>query len=286
MTVTAGPPALDQGSPPPAHRRHRRWPWITVGVVFVAVAALAAVFLFTGSSAKQVSLNQARSRLPAGQGAGPLGSRPSPGVYEYQGSGTDRLTLPPKTQPQGPSMPVTVTLRGADCWTFRVDFSTHHWQSWDFCRRGTDVRETGGQVWQLWPLGPMSLTNSTTVVCSPEALILPAQPVSDQTWTAHCSATSSAVKGKMEASAVYRYLGRTTVTVDGAAVPAEHISITQTDQGSQTGTERYEMWIQPQSGLILRLDQDLQVDTPTPLGPSTYTQKGTLSLASASVHQG
>ena len=250
------------------------------------VATLAAVFLFTGSSAKQVSLNQARSRLPSGQPAGPLGARPSPGVYEYHGSGTDRLTLPPKTQPQGPSMPVTITLKGQDCWTFRIDYSTHHWQSWDFCRRGVEMHETGGQVWQLWPLGPISLTNASTVVCTPEATILPSQPAARQSWTAHCSATSSAVKGKMDGSAVYRYIGRTIVAVDGRAVAADHLSIAQTDRGSQKGTEKYEMWVQPETGLILRLDQDIQVDTPTPLGSSTYTQKGTLSLASMTVHQG
>lgn len=240
--------------------------------------------MFAGSSAEQVSLNQARSRLPSGHSSGPLGSRPSPGVYEYRGSGTDRLSLPPETQPEGPSMPVTVTLYGTDCWTFRIDYSTHHWQSWDFCRRGSDMRETGGRVWQLWPLGPMSLTNSSTVTCNPEATVLPAKPVAGQTWTAHCSATSSAVEGKMDGTAQYRYLGRTTVLVEGTALVADHISIDQVDQGSQKGTEHYDMWISPQSGLILRLDQDIQVNTPTPVGDSTYNQKGTLALASMAVH--
>lgn len=183
-------------------------------------------------------------------------------------------------------MPGTITLKGQDCWTFRIDYSTHHWQSWDFCRRGAELREPGGQLWQLWPLGPIDLTNASTVVCSPEATIVPAEPEAGQTWTAHCSATSSAVKGKMDGSAVYRYLGRSTVMVDGVAVAADHLSINQIDRGSQKGTENYEMWVQPGSGLILRLDQDIHVDTPTPLGSSTYTQKGTFSLASMTVHNG
>jgi hypothetical protein len=248
-------------------------------VILVAGTA-GALLWFTGNPAKQVTLHQAQSRLPSSPATGPLGRRPPPGVYQYRGSGTDRLTLPPKSQPEGPAMPGTVTLDGQNCWTFRIDYSTHHWQSWDFCRQGNQLLETGGHLWQLWPLGPISLTNSTSIVCTPEVPIVPAPVAAGATWTGHCSATSSAVKGTMEARAVYRYEGPTTVVVGGQKVAAEQVSITQTDQGSQNGTERYQMWIETRSGLPLRLDQDIDVTTATPLGTSRYTQTGTLSLTS------
>ena len=288
MSVTTGPPPLLQvpPPPPPPRRRHRRWPWIAAGAVVAVIAVIAGLFWFGGETAKQVSIDKARSRLPSGQAAGPLGQRPAPGVYEYAGSGTDRLTLPPESQSHGPSMPGTVTLQGADCWTFRIDFSTHHWQTWDFCWRGGEMQQTGGQLWQLWPVGPMSLTNSTSVTCTPAVPILRARPSPGDTWNGRCSATSSAVKGTMEATAVYRDLGRTEVRVNGVAVPAEHLSITQTDQGSQKGAESYQMWVQAGSGLLLRLDQDIKVSTATPFGTATYTQKGTFSLVSQTAHQG
>jgi hypothetical protein len=276
---------LEESSALP-HRRRRRWPWIAAVALLGVVGTVGALLVFTSSPAKQVSLKQAESRLPSSPATGPLSHRPSPGVYQYSGSGTDRLTLPPKSQPEGPSMPGTVILQGQDCWTFRIDYSTHHWQSWDFCRRGVELRETGGQLWQLWPLGPLSLTNSTSITCTPEVPIVPAQPTTGQRWTAHCTASSSAVKGKMEATAVYSYLGRTTVAVNGEKVPADHLSITQTDQGAQKGTESYQMWVQTGTGLLLRLDQDIKVTTATPLGASTYTQHGTLSLASLVAHHG
>jgi hypothetical protein len=286
VSVTTGLPGLEQEPPPPPRRRRRRWWWIAAAALLAVAGTVGALLWFTSRPAKEVSLKQAESRLPSSQATGPLGRRPSPGVYQYRGSGTDRLTLPPKSQPEGPSMPGTVTLQGQDCWTFRIDYSTHHWQSWDFCSRGAELRETGGQLWQLWPLGPISLTNSTSIICTPEVPIVPAQPTAGQTWTGHCSATSSAVKGKMEASVVYRYLGPTTVAVNGENVPSEHLLITQNDRGAQKGTESYQMWLQTGSGLLLRLDQDIKVTTVTPLGTSTYTQKGTLSLASLVAHQG
>jgi hypothetical protein len=278
--------ALQLGPTAPVRRRRRRWLWVLAAATAATVGLVVALVWFTGSPAKQVSLNQAESRLPSGQPVGPLGSRPSPGVYQYVGSGTDRLSLPSESQPEGPSMPGTITLRGEDCWTFRIDYSTHHWQSWDFCRRGSEMRKTGGQVWQLWPLGPMSLTNTSSVVCTPEVPILPARPATGQTWTGSCSATSSAVKGQMEATAVYRYLAPATVVVDGRSLPAERLSITQTDRGAQKGTESYQMWVEPRTGLILRLDQDIKVTSATPVGTSTYTQNGTFSLSSLVAHQG
>ncbi|HET6915866.1 MAG TPA: hypothetical protein VFH56_07220 [Acidimicrobiales bacterium] len=285
MSVATRPPPLLQEPPPPARRRGRRWPWIAAAAVVAVVATVAALFWFGGDAAKQVSMDKARSRLPSGQ-TGPLGQRPAPGVYQYTGSGTDRLTLPPESQPQGPSMPGTVTLQGADCWAFRIDYSTHHWQTWNFCWRGGEMQQTGGQLWQLWPVGPMSVTNSTSVTCTPAVPILRARPIPGETWNGHCSATSSAVKGTMQATSVYRYLGRTELKVNGVGVPAEHLSIAQTDQGSQKGTETYQMWVQPGSGLLLRLDHDIKVSTATPFGTSTYTETGTFSLASLTPQQG
>ena len=79
---------------------------------------------------------------------------PHPGVYEYRGSGTEHATLPSLSQEEGPIIPGTVTLEPGDCWLFRVDYSSHHWQTWQYCRHGADTWEAGGQTWQLWAVGP------------------------------------------------------------------------------------------------------------------------------------
>ena len=260
-------------------RRRRRWPWILAAVGVVMVGAMT-VTLLRHSSARPVDLNDARGRYHGPGLAGPNDPRPTPGVYSYTGAGTDRLSLPPMSQAEGPSMPVTVTLDGSQCWTMRVDYSTHHWQTWAYCRDGGALEQTGGGVWQLWPVGPINFTNRTTLTCSPPLTVVPATLTVGQSWPISCTGTSTAVKGQMTSSGTIRFLGDTTLRVAGHDVSVRHFLQTQTDSGSQRGTERYENWLDPVSGLPLKMQQDIEVRTATPFGDSTYTQTGSMTIES------
>jgi hypothetical protein len=232
------------------------------------------------SHEKPVTVKQAESRLPPSSAAGPGDTRPAPGVYLYAGSGTDHLSLPPLSQRQGPSMPGSVIRQGPNCWDLRIDYSTHHWQSWNYCIQNGDLVETGGQFWQLWPVGPVNFTNLTTLTCQPPRTVMRASATPPQTWPAHCTGTSTAVKGQMQSAGDYRFMDVVTLTVGGQSAKADHFVQTRTDSGSQAGTERYEVWLQEGSGLPLRMVQDIRVTTSTPFGKSTYTQSGELELTS------
>ena len=101
-----------------------------IGVIAFAIA-------WHNSGSRPVSIAEARRRL--GNTSSSLPPRPSTlgppaGVYLYRGSGTEHLDKPPKSQSQGPPMPATVTYRADGCWTFRLDYSTGHWQSWTYSR--------------------------------------------------------------------------------------------------------------------------------------------------------
>ena len=48
----------------------------------------------------------------------------------------------------GPRIPVTVTEDTNSCWTFRVDYSTHHWQSNQYCAKGRVLQETNESTFQ------------------------------------------------------------------------------------------------------------------------------------------
>ncbi len=261
----------------PSRRRHRRrWPWI-IGAVGVLILGAAVVMWARHDPARPVTVGQAQNRFHSGTLNGPTDRRPDPGVYLYKGSGTDRLSLPSLSQAQGPTMPVTVTLTGPDCWKLRIDYSTHHWQSWDYCLAGGRLVETGGQFWQLWQVGPLNITNHTTITCSPAMLVVPAELTAGQTWRYGCTSTSSAVKGQMTSTGTTQYLGDTTMQVGGQSVVAHHFVQTQTDAGAQRGTERYETWLARDTGLPLRLQHEIHVTTSTMFGNSTYTQSGNLT---------
>jgi len=227
------------------------------------------------------------SGLGPGRHAVPLDvePRPAPGVYAYLGSGTERLSVPPLSQAEGPTIPGTVTLDGARCWVLRFDYSSHHWQTWHYCLHGADLEEAGGQSWQLWPVGPVDVTNLTTFACAPGSMALPARGSPGQTWESRCTGTNTTVSGTTVSTGPYRLVGTSTMTVGGTAVPVVHFHRQRTDTGAQTGTEVADVWVRATDGLPVRLVQHLKVTTATAFGTSTYTQEGELHLESAAPHR-
>ncbi len=280
--ATAAPQSAGPGGAAPAGppaRRHRRWPWVVGGLVVVLVGVLFVGWL-TASRARTVTLQQAEAAARRGVGsrAGASNGRPAPGVYDYVGAGTEKLSLPPLSQGEGPTIPGTVTLDGAHCWTLRLDYSTHHWQTFDYCLHGADLWEAGGTTWQLWAVGPLDVTNTTTFVCAPRSMALPAHGVPGQVWYSRCTGTNTSVAGTTVTSGPYRLVGTSTMTVGGVATRVAHFHRLRTDTGAQTGTETADVWVELATGLPVRLDQDIRVTTATEFGRSTYTQVGTMTL--------
>jgi hypothetical protein len=251
--------------------------------VLVVVALAAGVLVLTTNRAHEVTMGQAEQNLGQ-RGQGSAGARPARGVYDYVGSGTEHLTLPPLSQGEGPIIPGTVTLQGTSCWVFRVDYSSHHWQTWDYCRHGGDTWEAGGQTWQLWAIGPLNETNLSTFSCAPRTMSLPAAALPGQAWEGRCTGTNSAVKGRTLSQGPYRFVGLTTLSVGGHPVRVAQFLRLRQDSGAQHGTERAEVWLDAANGLPIRLRQDLRITTDTPFGTSTYTQSGVFTLQSLVAH--
>ena len=266
-----------------ARRHRRRWPWVLGAVVLVAGAGVL-VFVLTANRAKPVSLYQAESRLGNGRLGTPGSARPAPGVYQYTGSGTEQLSLPPLSQAEGPSLPGTVTLQGSNCWLFRIDYSTHHWQTWNYCRHGSDLWEAGGQTWQLWSVGPVNVTNLSSFTCAPGTMALPVDAAPGERWQSRCTGTNTSVSGTTTSAGPYKFIGLDTIRVGRTPVTAAQFLRLRTDSGAQKGTERSEVWFSTSTGLPLRVQQQIKLTTATPFGTSTYTQNGVFTLASLAPH--
>ena len=287
MVLLETRPGVCQGPPEPpgptvVHRR--RWPWIVAAVVLLAGAGVGVLWL-TANRAVPVTMRQAESRMGMSGGRVTDTARPAPGVYLYTGSGMDHLSLPPLSQAEGPTMPGTVTLLKNNCWDFRIDYSSHHWQTWDYCLHGGNLSETGGRLWQLWSIGPVGISNWTSIRCSPPAMAAPAGAAPGASWPSRCTGTSSAVKGTMTSAGPYRFEGNVTLRVGGKPVQAARFLERRTDSGAQRGTERTELWLDERNGLPIRVRQDIKVVTATPFGTSTYTQSGVFALQSLVAHR-
>jgi len=205
---------------------------------------------------------------------------PVPGVYENTGSGTERLTLPPLSQPEGPSLPGTVELGADGCWRFRIDYSTNPWQTWTYCWHSAGLEEAEGQTWQKWLVGPVAITNLSTLHCDPGSMALPATGSAGQTWPARCVGTSTAVSGAAATAGPYRFVGEETLAVGGIRVRAAHFLRVRAMTGSQQGPEHSDVWFDDQTGLPIENRRRIEVRTDTAFGSSTYTETGSLILRS------
>jgi hypothetical protein len=280
------PPGLWAGPERPVRHRHhrRRWPWVVGGVLLVLAVGTGVVWLTT-NRAKPVTLREAESRLGAAGTKVPAGTRPAAGVYDYTGSGSEKLSLPPLSQGEGPTIPGTVTLQGQNCFLFRVDYSTHHWQTWRYCLHNGDVWEAGGQSWIMWSIGPLNVTNLSSFTCVAGTMAVPTAARPGESWHSSCTGTNTSVKGRTVSAGPYRFEGLATLRIGGVPVRAAHFLRLRTDSGAQKGTERSDVWFDLSTGLPLRVQQVLKVTSSTPFGSSTFTQTGVFSLASTAVHR-
>lgn len=263
-----------------APRRRGRTVAAVLGAVVVVLLA-AGVVLTLRDSARPVTVEEARRRTTTSSAAGDgdaAATRPTPGIYRYEGSGTERLSTPPLSQDQGPTMPATVEWLDDGCWTFRIDHSSNHWQSWTYCPGDEPVVETAGETWQRWMIGATAITNLSTFECTPGSVALASSPTPGQEWPASCSGTSEAVEGEAVSAGVQRYVGEEDVEVGGTTLRTQHFVSERTMTGAQRGTDRSDVWFELDSGLPVRNERSIQIDTDTPLGTSTYTEEGSFRL--------
>lgn len=248
----------------------------------MAVLVGGGLLLTLRNDARPVSVEEAKDRTTSSTAPveQPATRRPEPGVYRYEGSGSEELSTPPLSQDQGPTMPGTVELGDDGCWTFRIDYSTNHWQSWDHCPEGDDVVEAGGQSWQRWMIGPTAITNLSDFTCDAGAMLAPADPAPDEEWNARCVGTNEAVDGEAVSEGTYRFVAEEDVEVGDTTVTAHRFVRERTMSGAQVGTERSEVWYAVDTGLLLRNERTIEARTDTPIGESTYTETGEFHLVS------
>ena len=242
------------------------------------------VLLWQRSGAHRVSTDEARRRYEASssstQPANPAVLRPAAGVYSYRGSGTEHLSVPPKDQAQGPTMPATVTHRGDGCWTFRMDYSSQHWQTWIYCPRAGGLVELGGKTFERWDFVFTKYDSTSSFTCSPPSVAIRAAMHAGDEWSQRCQGTSSGTKGAAVTTGPYTFVGDDSVAVGGTQVPAYHFRQVRTLSGSQTGNQTADLWFAKSDGLPLRNVRTVTVHTDTIVGTSTYTEHGSFQVAS------
>lgn len=248
-----------------------------VAVVVLLALAVFIAYRWIAGTARPVDIDDVT--VPTGSTLPPRPAelRPPQGVYDYAGEGTDRLDKPPKSQAQGPGMPATVTHEDDGCWTFRIDYSTNHWQTWDYCTIDGGLEERGGTTYQRWDFGVYVNESTSTFTCEDAPTIRADQSPGDE-WTQTCSGTTTGTEGTTHSSGPYRYIGEETLDIGGEPVRAYHYHRSRTTSGNQTGTESSDVWFDAGTGLPLRNERSLEAHTNTVIGDVSYTEQGFFEL--------
>ncbi len=282
----AEPGAPDAAAPEPGRRR-RHWVRIIAAVVAVVLVAGVAAFVtrWNQGSSRPVSIEEARRRAQGvepgtDQSSGAVPFRPAAGVYQYRGEGIEHLDKPPLTQTQGPDIPGTVTHLDGQCWRLRVDYSTNHWQSWDYCPTGSGLTENAGAFFQRLDLVVAKVDTTSTYTCDPPVDAIRATQQAGDQWPQECRGTSTGSDGEVISSGPYTYVGPEGLDIGGTDVTALHYHRLRDLTGGQTGTEDVDVWFDAATGLLLRNQRVIAVHSGSLIGGVTYKETGSFQLAS------
>ncbi len=260
----------------------RRWLVVGLAVALVVVIAGVAITILRGRPPEQASVDEAveqyRTTAPPSTEP-PAPDRPTPGVYTATGDGREKLSFQTSEQPIGPTIPVTVTLKGDDCFDVRVDYNANHWQSWRYCQRDGGLVDTGGEVYQRFDLVVVSPESLSTSVCDPPAVVVRAGMTEGETWDQTCTVTSPDT-GDSTTSGPHLFVGREDILVGSELVETHHVRDQRTYSGDQEGAGTVDLWLDIRTGLPVRMSWNLRIDSPSPIGSVTYTEEGTWTLDS------
>jgi hypothetical protein len=271
--------------------RRRRWPWVVLGVVVIAVGAVViarnVVFrdrsrvVTTGQALDRyrrsastttpatsivptttVAVSVATTELPAP-------ALPDPGVYRYRTTGDESIDVLGGAHHTYPAeSTITVTPDGCGV-RLRWDVLQERRDEWRLCPTPAGLAE----AWTLQYHEFFKQPDPEELVCPADTLLLPIEPVAGAAWDAACTLANTPEPQHFEV------VGHETVTVAGAPVAAIHLR-----QSVELGGDNFEhtttdWWLAP-TGLPLRSVQTKSSRSSSPIGPVTYSEQYTIELES------
>lgn len=285
-TAGDGPDGPPGGSRPVGeHRRHWvRWGVIT-GATLGALVVVVGVVVFLGrEEATERSTDDVVEQLreQGGVTAPPSAVGPDAGVYPGVGDGNEYVGFSPLDEPFGPSIPVTVTYTEDGCWTYRLELNSHHSRGWELCTDQDGLAQRAGDTVTSRVFPGIDFENTSTFVCDPPARLLRRGASPGDTAEGSCLGTATGLEGETTFAGDSTVIGPETLDIDGTAVDVVRVRREGRLTGAQDGLEVVEWWIEPETGLPVRIEFDTTVSTDTPFGPIDYRDVGAVELTSLS----
>jgi hypothetical protein len=249
--------------------RHRRLLIVLVGLACVLVALGAAWFTLFRDTVEPASIDDALAayRAQAGTGATAI----PPGVYLYTTRGEESIDALGGTTHEYPPRS-TITVTKADCGTaLRWDVLRGRSTTWTQCE-AADGGETLARVDETHRF--FGQTEHTDYTCA-DTLARPAKAEPGTTWKVVCDTPKGIVEG-----GTGTVVARSQLPVGDGTVPVTRLRFETTFSGTTRGSTTREMWVEPETGLPVRVVLRTTTVNPSLLGDVTYRERAQLDLLS------
>lgn len=245
--------------------RPRTLALLAVAAVFAAAAA--AWHFALRDSAEPASLDDAIEAFRAR--AEREGSIVPAGVYVYETRGSERVDALGGTRHPYPARS-SITAAPADCGTLlRWDVLVGRSTEWVYCDDGDQVLLASIDERHRF----FGNTETTTYACT-DTVAFPRRGEPGDTWPVRCDAGDVAERGTGEVVA------RDVVVVGTIPVSVLHVRVRTQFSGPTRGTAERESWIEPETGLPVRLRMVSETTNSSLIGDVHYEEDVTLELTS------
>lgn len=239
-----------------------------LGIAALIVAAAGAAWLFAfRDTAQPASIDDAVRAFR--ERADREGSVVPAGVYVYETRGFERIDALGGTRHAYPARS-SITATRADCGTLlRWDVLVGRSTEWTYCD-GEDAVALASIDERHRFFGR---TETTTYRCT-GTLAFPRDAEPGDTWPVRCAAGDVAERGTGE------LLGLELADVGGVPVDVLHLRVRTSFTGPTTGSAERESWIEPETGLPVRLVMRSDTTNDSLIGDVDYTEDVELELTS------
>lgn len=273
--AAVGEAPVESPDPEPRRRTLRVALW-AVAIAGTLVVAAVVWFLLGRESAEPLTSDDALEGFRATAGsAGEAQGRPRAGVYRASASGSESIGIPGLDEDLGPDVPVTVTYSDEGCFTYRADFNSHHWRSWELCPDEDAIFSLVElQSWTARKAPAFDVKSLSTYTCEQPPPVLWDEMEPGEKRTGACTGTMDSDDSVTKDRASVEVTGTESITVGTERVDAIRLRTVDELSEDQTGMEEGEWWLEPTTGLPLRV----VIESNLSGGAATYSENFDLRL--------
>lgn len=198
------------------------------------------------------------------------GPRGEQGVYPHQTEGFERTDALGGSRHDYPGES-SVVLRHTDCGLItRWQPLKERWDETSFCSVGSALEiRTFSMYHEFFQKGQQD-----DYRCPPGSIVFDRQEPVGASWMWHCDSPNASVDAQTTV------VGIEPVTIEGRKIDAVRMRYETRLTGATEGAQLQERWIDPGSGMVLRLRSEVAATTESPFGRVNYEEKYLIEIKS------